>query len=69
MKIKAIFLPRGTEENDMEIAHGSTGMELLKKLNLSPDAHILIRKEIPIPLDEKLLDGESIKIISVVSGG
>ena len=69
MKIKAIFLPRGTEETEMEIAHGSTGMELLKKLNLSPDVHILIREKVPIPLDEKLLEGESIKIISVVSGG
>lgn len=69
MMIKAIFLPRGAGELDMEIEDGSTGMELLKKLNLSPDAHILIREKIPIPLDEKLLNGESIKIISVVSGG
>ena len=69
MIIKTIFIPRGAEEKELEMADGSTGMELLKKLNLPPDVHILVRDKIPIPLDEKLLNGESIKIISVVSGG
>jgi sulfur carrier protein ThiS len=69
MKITAIFLPRREEEKNIDIAHGSTGIELLKELDLSPDAHILIRDKNPIPLDEKLLEGESIGIIKVVSGG
>ncbi len=69
MMVKAIFLPRGAEEKDLEMAEGSTGMDLLKKLNLPPDAHILVRDKIPIPLDEKLLAGEKIGIIRVVSGG
>ena len=69
MMIKTIFLPREAEEKELEMADGSTGMELLEKLNLPPDVHILIRDKLPIPLDEKLFNGESIKIISVVSGG
>ena len=69
MIIRAIFIPGGKEKQEVEMEEDSTGMVLLKKLDLPPDAHILVREKIPIPLDEKLLDGESIGIIKVVSGG
>jgi len=69
MEIRAVLLPRDSKERILEMAEGSTGMELLQKLNLPYDVHILARDDIPIPLDEKLVDGEKIKIISVVSGG
>lgn len=69
MEITAVLLPRKSEERILEMAEGSTGMELLEKLNLPYDAHILTRDEVPIPLDGKLVDGDRIRIISVVSGG
>jgi sulfur carrier protein ThiS len=69
MEIKAVLLPRENEEKVLELADGSTGMELLRELNLPYDVHILARDDVPIPLDVKLIDGEKIRIISVVSGG
>jgi len=69
MMVRAVFLPRGREERKIEIADNSTGLDLLKELELSPDIHILVRDNTPIPSDEKLYEGEKIRIISVVSGG
>ena len=38
-------------------------------LDLAPDAHLLVRGDVPIPIDEPLEDGETIRVIAVVSGG
>lgn len=69
MKVKVKFMPKGKKFDDMNIKGGATGLELLKKLNLAPDAHIITRKGSPIPLDEKLSQGDKINIIQVISGG
>jgi len=47
----------------------ATGLDLLKKLGLAPDAHILLRVDVPIAVDEPLADGDRVRIIAVVSGG
>ena len=54
---------------DVELAAGATGMDLLGKLGLAPDAHILLRGDRPIPVDEPLADGECLIVLSAVSGG
>ena len=46
-----------------------TGFDLLRHLGLAPDAHLVVRGENPIPLDEPLRAEERLRIISVVSGG
>lgn len=53
----------------LEIPANSTGLGLLKALSLAPDAHLLVRGDTPLPLDGVLLDGETLTILSVVSGG
>ncbi len=55
--------------DEIELPAKATGMDLLKRLNLSPDAHLLIRGERPIPVDEPLTEGEHLVILAVVSGG
>ncbi len=52
-----------------ELPNGATGFDLLKILHFAPDAHLLVRDEIPLPLDEPLKDGERVRVIAVVSGG
>ena len=47
----------------------TTALELIKKLELTPDEVIIIRDNYPIPVDEKLYDNDEIKIIKVASGG
>ena len=56
-------------QQTVELPNGATGLDLLKTLHLAPDAHLLVRDESPVPLDEPLVDGERVRVISVVSGG
>lgn len=68
MRVTAdVVQARRTESVDLPAA--ATGMDLLKRLGLAPDAHLLLRGETPIPVDERLADGELIRILVVVSGG
>jgi sulfur carrier protein ThiS len=53
----------------VELPEGSTGFDLLRELALAPDAHLVVRGERPLPLDEALIDEERIRVLSVVSGG
>ncbi len=53
----------------VELADGANGFDLLSSLRFAADAHLLVRDETPIPLDEPLVDGETIRVIAVVSGG
>ncbi len=48
---------------------GATGLDLLRQLHLAPDAHLVIRDDSPIPVDEPLVDGERLRILSAISGG
>ncbi len=53
----------------VELPDGSNGFDLLDSLHFAPDAHLLVRDETPLPLDEPLADGETVRVIPVVSGG
>ena len=61
-------IPSHREQN-LEMNENATGLDLLKKLGLAPDAHILLRVDVPIAVDEPLADGDRVRIIAVVSGG
>lgn len=56
-------------EEVVDLSDNSTPQDVLDKLRLLPDAHIVIRGRTPIPIDEQLIDGETINIIKVASGG
>lgn len=68
MRIKVELYP-AKREKTVQLDGGATGLDLAKALGLAPDAHILVRREVPISIDEPLVDGERLRIISVVSGG
>ena len=69
MKITVQFVPERNESADVEVKDDAICLDILDRLNLSPDAHIVTRNGAPIPIDERLKDGENIEIIKVVSGG
>ncbi len=68
MKVTVKFIP-SRETKEVELEDGATGMALVELLDITPDSHILARTEKPIPIDEELEDGETLTLISVVSGG
>lgn len=62
-----IFPARREEAVDLE--PNARGLDLLRELDLAPDAHILVRRDAPISVDETLADGDRIRVVGVVSGG
>jgi sulfur carrier protein ThiS len=68
MKITVRFLPKGNEEV-VDVDDKALGSDLLGKLNLAPDAHIITRNSSPVPIDDEMSNGDVIEIIQVVSGG
>ncbi|PJB21123.1 MAG: hypothetical protein CO114_06985 [Euryarchaeota archaeon CG_4_9_14_3_um_filter_38_12] len=68
MIIKAVLSPEKNEKK-IELLENSTALDMLKNLDLNPDVMIVIRNEVPIPVDEKLKDKDVLNIIRVVSGG
>jgi len=62
-------LVQGRKTESIELPEAATGFDLLRSLGLAPDAHLVVRGDSPIPLDEPLIDAEHLRILSVVSGG
>jgi sulfur carrier protein ThiS len=53
----------------LDIDDDATIEDLLNKLGLYPDAHIVLRKRTPVPLSDRSHDGDELRIIKVASGG
>jgi len=68
MRVTAEIHPARREE-EVDLSPRSTGLDLLRALRLAPDAHVLVRQNVPIPADEPLAEGERIRVVAVVSGG
>ena len=68
MRITAEVHP-GRREETIDLGPTATGLDLLRALRLAPDAHILVRSGIPVPVDAPLTEGERIRVVGVVSGG
>ena len=68
MEIRVEFFPQG-RRTAVSLPLRSSGLDLMKALNLPPDVHILVMRNFPIPIDTELNDGDEIRVIAVVSGG
>jgi sulfur carrier protein ThiS len=67
--IKVTLLPKNKGIQEIEMVEGTTCQDLLEKLDLAYDAHIITRGNEPISIDEELEENDEIGIIKVVSGG
>ncbi|HZS10757.1 MAG TPA: MoaD/ThiS family protein [Nitrospirales bacterium] len=56
-------------ERSVEVKGPKRGKELLKELNLIPEAHLLIRGNDLVTEDEMLKDDDVIEVRPVISGG
>ena len=68
MRIVAELVPTRREQS-VELGPQSTGLDLLRALGLAPDAHLLVRRDLPIPVDESLAEGDRVRVVAVASGG
>jgi len=68
MIVTTILFPEKNEKK-IELQENSTALDILKNLDLNPDVMLVIKNEVPIPVDEKLEDKDVLKIVRVVSGG
>ena len=68
MKIKIKISPENTVKN-IELKTGSTVYDILKKIQLKPDTVIVIKDNIPIPIDDIINQNNELRIIKVASGG
>ncbi|MBI0583179.1 MAG: MoaD/ThiS family protein [Methanomassiliicoccus sp.] len=64
-----ITVVRDKKEEEVDMNDGATAMDVLAALDLLPDAHIVLRGSVPIPIDGVLEVGDRIRIIRVASGG
>jgi sulfur carrier protein ThiS len=69
MKVTARLLPTRKETRVVELEKGATVEDLIRELELRPDAWIAVRGDDPLPSDEELAEGDEIRLVSVVSGG
>jgi len=60
---------RTNEETSVTLPSDSDGFILLRELGLNPDEVIILRDDVPVPLDDPLHDGDALRILVVVSGG
>jgi sulfur carrier protein len=54
---------------EVRLPEGSTVETVLDSLGLYPDAHIVVRGKIPVPVDSPLVNGDQLRIVKVASGG
>jgi len=69
MRIKVRSFPVGDIEKTVELKSKATVIDLLRELDLRPDSWIVVRDEKAIPEDAPLKDGDSLRLLSVISGG
>jgi sulfur carrier protein len=68
MKIRIIILPENSTK-EVDIEPGSSVNDLLMNIQLKPDAIIVLRDNIPIPVDDILTEEQELRIVQVASGG
>jgi len=68
MEIEITLLPQNIARKQ-EIPPMATIEDLIKIMQLKPDTVIAMRNNTPIPIDEKIKEGDKLTIIQVASGG
>jgi len=69
MRVTFNLLPTTKEKKVLELQQGARVEDAVRALGLFPDAWIAVRGSDPIPSDGLLIDGDEIKLVSVISGG
>jgi sulfur carrier protein len=66
LKIKFIGFKEG--DKTIDVVEGESYSHLMLRLGINPETVLVIKDSTPIPLDEKIEEGE-ITVMRVISGG
>lgn len=69
MNVQVTRVPRPNVTQLVTLDEGATVATLLRRLEIPPDAVIVIRAERPVPLDAPLGHEDTLRIVNVFSGG
>ncbi|MBO8179269.1 MAG: MoaD/ThiS family protein [Archaeoglobus sp.] len=67
MKLKIKFVGFEIKETEVDV-NGQSYSEILESLGINPETVVVVRDNLPVPVDEKAEGGE-IKVVRVISGG
>ncbi|AEA46475.1 MoaD/ThiS family protein [Archaeoglobus veneficus] len=68
LKVKVKFLGFDKKEDVVEVSRGKTYSALLEEMGVNPETVVVIKDGVPVPVDERVEEGE-VTIIRVISGG
>ena len=68
MKGYVTILYDGNKE-EIELSKRMTTYDIVKRLGRRPDNIIVVRGNMPIPIDEELQEGDILRLVQVASGG
>lgn len=69
MNVIELTVEMNRKQNVLQLPEGSTVEQLLDSLGLYPDAHIVVRGKVPIPIDSPVIENDLLRILKVASGG
>ena len=64
-----ISLTFSGKEKDIPLVKGDTVSDVLKKAEINPEIVLVKRKNMIIPDDEEIRDGDVLNVLKIVSGG
>jgi len=68
MKVK-VFLERKNQEQDVELEDGANIADVVKKVGVLPTEVIAVKNGSVVTDDSLVTDNDSIRLLSVISGG
>ena len=68
MKVKIEYVGFQRKGDVLEVGENKTYSDLLEELGINPETVVLVRNGLPVPVDDKVEEGE-LEVIRVISGG
>ncbi|MBX8631858.1 MAG: MoaD/ThiS family protein [Thermoplasmata archaeon] len=69
MKVRVEVFGRSKSESEFVVSPEETVQDLMRRLNIAPDAVVVFRNGEPVPVDEGLSEGDVLTFIEAASGG
>lgn len=69
VKVTVARVPRPNVAQSIEVPSGASIADVVRQVGAHPDQVIVIRNELPVPLDAAANEGDLLRLVNVFSGG